>query len=107
MECKSCGSVKFKQIKPSLFECEYCGRQVESVQYKTEKELEEEYNLIFKPNIGWCVCDPTRTLMLQSVDYTDKIVGYQDKLQNLEKQNKKLKKDCLSIRKDIKRMIES
>lgn len=28
LECKSCGSVKFKQIKLHTYQCEYCGRTI-------------------------------------------------------------------------------
>ena len=116
MECKSCGSIKFKQIKPSLFECEYCGRQVGDKyddalnDFTSSPHLEDAMNRLVLDCMepGIITYDPVKTMWVEpSFQYAEKINDCQDKLQDLANRNKKLKKDCLSIRKAIKRMIES
>lgn len=60
-ECKSCGSVRFKQITPKVFECEYCGRKI----------CNSVYFLLSIASIGNIVVDPTRTMtLLPSPNYS-------------------------------------
>lgn len=59
LECKSCGSVKFKQIKSRTYQCEYCGRTT---------IINDDDNLLeYKPfqslvHAGYVILDPTRRL---------------------------------------------
>lgn len=59
MECKSCGSVKFKRIQYNLFECEYCGRQIEIPSVLRVDNPTYNY---FDTMFGYVIPDPARTL---------------------------------------------
>ena len=46
MECKSCGSTKFKRIRYDLSECEYCGRRVEDEDQCSTTEEQERIDVV-------------------------------------------------------------
>lgn len=59
MECKSCGSTKFKKISYHLYECEYCGNECEIA------GVHHVDNPKYMPfPIGTIINDPARTLFL-------------------------------------------
>lgn len=60
-QCESCGSVKFRQIKPDIYECEYCGRMTSCA------SQDQPINMIGKDValLGYVVLDPTRTLSIK------------------------------------------
>ena len=57
MECKSCGSTKFKRISYHLCECEYCGNE-----YKIAGVHRTDNTKYIPFQMGAIICDPTRTL---------------------------------------------
>lgn len=67
MECKSCGSVKFKNIRYGLYECEYCGRQTEFYQdiLRTDNPSNDYFSKVF----GYVAADPTRTISFVPCHY--------------------------------------
>lgn len=62
LECKSCGSVKFKQIKPHTYQCEYCGRTIITNNDDNLLEYKPFQSLV---RAGYIVMDPTRYLQFK------------------------------------------
>lgn len=66
MECKTCGSTKFKRISYHLYECEYCGNEYEVT------GIHRVDNPKYVPfSIGSIIYDPTKTLFLSSFYYDE------------------------------------
>lgn len=57
LECKSCGSIKFKQIKLRTYQCEYCGRTTIINDDDNLFEYKPFQNLV---RAGYVIMDPTR-----------------------------------------------
>lgn len=62
LECKSCGSVKFKQIKPCIYQCEYCGRTIITNNDNNLLEYKPFQSLI---HAGYVFMNPTRCLQFK------------------------------------------
>lgn len=62
LECKSCGSVKFKQIKLYTYQCEYCGRTIITNNDNSLLKYKPFKSLICA---GYVIMDPTRCLQLK------------------------------------------
>ena len=62
LECKSCGSVKFKQIKLHTYQCEYCGRITIVNDDDSLLKCRPFQSLACA---GYIVIDPTRCLQLK------------------------------------------
>lgn len=90
MECKSCGSVKFKKIRYGLYECEYCGRQVSD--YNSCNELLQE---TFTPTkLHYNIVDPYR-----SITHTPSIIQLDDSIKDCERKIKDIKKETNRLKK--------
>lgn len=66
MECKTCGSKKFKRISYHLYECEYCGNEYEGAD--AHRVDNPKYTLF---SIGSIIYDPTKTLFSSPFYYDE------------------------------------
>ena len=64
IECKTCGSRKFKRISYHLYECEYCGNE-----YEIDGAHRADNPKYVPLSIGSIIYDPTRTFFLSSFYY--------------------------------------
>lgn len=62
LECKSCGSVKFKQIKPNTYQCEYCGRTIINNNNNSLLEYKPFQSFVYA---GYVIMNPTRCLQFK------------------------------------------
>lgn len=113
MECKSCGSVKFKKIRYGLYECEYCGRTIHD-----ESESNELIQKIFEPTLidyntihtGFNIIDPTRILSFKQdeLDRERKMLELQMEIEEAKIKDDILQKQCSNLKRflaKIKRML--
>lgn len=107
MECKSCGSVKFKRIQYNLFECEYCGRQIET---SSVLRVDNPMNNMFFDDFGYIMLDPTRILSFkqEELDRERKMLELQMKIEEakikddtLQKQYSNLKRFLAKIKRTL------
>lgn len=100
MECKSCGSVKFRYVHFGLYECEYCGRQVEH--YDTILRTDNPKNDYFSKMLGYCILDPTRTITYQCYNESiAKTIELQNRIKENESKIDALLKKLRSTKKCI------
>lgn len=64
LECKSCGSVKFKQIKPHTYQCEYCSRTIITNNDNSLLKYKPFQSLVHA-HAGYVIINPTRCLQFR------------------------------------------
>ena len=114
MECKSCGSVKFKKIRYGLYECEYCGRTIHD-----ESKSNELIQNIFEPtqiyydtiSMGFNIIDPTRILSFkqEELDQERKMLELKMKIEEAKIKDDILQKQCSNLKRflaKIKRRLK-
>lgn len=108
MECKSCGSVKFKNIRYGLYECEYCGRQIE---ISSVLRVDNPMNNMFINDFGHIMLDPTRILSFKQdeLDRERKMLELQMEIEEAKIKDDILQKQCSNLKRflaKIKRMLQ-
>lgn len=108
MECKSCGSVKFKKVQYGLYECEYCGRQVE---IPSVLRADNTMNNMFIDDFGYIMLDPTRifSFKYEELDRERKMLELQMEIEKAKIKDDTLQKQCSNLKRflaKIKRRLQ-